>query len=158
MSLAHSLTSLLGDWRGTNVLYRPWVDPSATQSPATARVESVVNDNFVTISYTWACDGDPHTGLFVIGHAPADAKVTATWIDSWHQSAKIMYCEGSIAPPTGVISFHGTYAAPPDPDWGWRTEITPRDGVGFDIVMYNITPAGEEAVAVESRYSRAAGA
>jgi hypothetical protein len=45
----------------------------------------------------------------------------------------------------------GRYAAPPGPDWGWRIELV---GEGPDVLvlrMLNITPDGEEALAVEAR-------
>ena len=49
----------------------------------------------------------------------------------------------------------GSYAAPPGPDWGWRIAIRPGDGSALAIVMHNVTPGGEEAVAVEATYKRA---
>ena len=48
----------------------------------------------------------------------------------------------------------GNYAAPPDPDWSWRTEIKPRDDAAFELVMYNISPQGEEMIAFQNRYER----
>ena len=54
----------------------------------------------------------------------------------------------------GSIRFSGNYPAPPDPDWGWRTEIKPRGAAGFDVVMTNIAPNGEETIAMETRLER----
>ena len=38
--------------------------------------------------------------------------------------------------------------------WGWRTEVSQPDPEHLDIRMFNITPAGEEALAVEVNYTR----
>jgi acetamidase/formamidase len=49
-----------------------------------------------------------------------------------------MACRGS-AEPGDAISVRGSYAAPPDPDWGWRTAITPGMQV-LRIVMRDLDP------------------
>ena len=59
---------------------------------------------------------------------------------------------------------HQSYAAPTGPDWGWRTVIAPEGagagaGAGadaFSIVMYNISPDGEETLAFRNDYARVA--
>ena len=38
-----------------------------------------------------------------------------------------MACEGAVE-PDWAIAVHGSYAAPPGPDWGWRIFIRPADG------------------------------
>lgn len=38
--------------------------------------------------------------------------------------------------------------------WGWRTEVSQPDAEHLDIRMFNITPGGEEALAVEVNYRR----
>ncbi len=65
-----------------------------------------------------------------------------------------MQCTGGVE-ADGSVSLHGKYPAPPDPDWGWRTVITARGDRAFDVVMTNITPNGDEQVAVETHYERA---
>jgi len=69
-------------------------------------------------------------------------------------SDKAMVCKGKID-GDGVITLVGSYEAPPGPDWGWRTVIEPVTDDSFKLLMYNITPEGEETIAVENRYSRA---
>jgi hypothetical protein len=64
----------------------------------------------------------------------------------------IMVCDATGG--GGVVSLRGSYAAPPGPDWSWRIEIE-AEGVSFLLVrMFNITPLGEEALAVLARYER----
>lgn len=53
-----------------------------------------------------------------------------------------------------IVDARGTYAAPPGPDWGWRIVIEPESRDGFRMLMFNITPNGEEALAVQATYSR----
>jgi hypothetical protein len=65
-----------------------------------------------------------------------------------------MDCRGS-AKGEGGISVQGSYPAPPGPDWGWRIVVEPREGAGFRLEMRNVTPEGEEAIAVEAEYGSA---
>ena len=79
--------------------------------------------------------------------------VTAQWIDTWHMGDKVLSCQGAVA-RDGAISVRVSYAAPPGPDWGWRTDITANAGQSLRIVMYNITPDGKEDLAVEAEYTK----
>ena len=63
-----------------------------------------------------------------------------------------MACEGAVE-PDGAIAVRGSYAAPPGPDWGWRIVIRPAGKPALHIVMYNVTPGGQEALAVEATYA-----
>ncbi|MGQ0642500.1 MAG: DUF1579 family protein [Gemmatimonadaceae bacterium] len=153
MTVPHSLTQLAGHWAGKNTLYVPWLDPPQSKSDASATIAQVVNGLFMTIAYTWADHGEPHEGLLVIGEHPKTGTVSVAWTDSWHQSGSILHSSGTVE-ADGSVSFLGMYPAPPDPDWGWRTVITPRGTDAFDVVMTNIAPNGEETVAVETSYER----
>jgi hypothetical protein len=153
MSAPQSLEKLIGHWTGTSRLYRPWLDPPETESESSAIVDEVAMGKFVTIEYTWALDGQPQAGFMLLGCENNNEEVKATWVDSWHMSDKSMVCEGGID-VNEVINIRGSYPAPPGPDWGWRIVIEATSDNSFIIVMYNITPDGEEMVAVESRYVR----
>jgi len=87
----------------------------------------------------------------LIGYQSDRAWVTAHWIDSWHMSDGVMPCDEGVD-PDGSIVVRGSYAAPPDQDWGWRIEVKPIDTTTLTLTMYNVTPTGEEALAVEARY------
>lgn len=156
MTVPASLTKLLGHWSGRNTLYVPWLNPPESKSEATATVSSVVNDKFLTISYTWADHGKPHQGLLLIGQNSKDGSVTASWIDSWHQGGSILQLNGDVD-ANGKVILRANYPAPPDPDWGWRIEVSAQPS-GFDVIMTNITPQGEESLAVETHYERLASA
>lgn len=53
----------------------------------------------------------------------------------------------------GTVNVRGHYKVPDHPDWGWRTEIVPG-GNSLKIVMYNVSPEGNEELAVETDFSR----
>ncbi|MBX3050922.1 MAG: DUF1579 family protein [Caldilineaceae bacterium] len=150
MTLTTTLGELLGQWRGEN---RLWLDPDnpPALSETTALVESIAQDKFVTLRYTWADDGNPQDGLLLLGAESDDGSVQAVWVDSWHMDRVQMQFWGAVG-PDGVVSVAGSYAAPPGPDWGWRIVIEPRQGDSFRLLMYNVTPEEEEQLAVEAVY------
>ena len=152
MAVPGCLTNLLGSWSGRNTLYVPWLNPPESKSEAAAHVASVVKGKFVTIAYTWADHGEPHEGLLLIGQHPKQGDVTASWTDSWHQGGSVLQLTGDVG-ADGSVTLRANYPAPPDPDWGWRIVISAQPS-GFDVVMTNITPQGEETVAVETHYER----
>jgi len=45
----------------------------------------------------------------------------------------------------------------PGPDWRWRFEIQTGESDDFELRMYNITPEGDEALAVRAQYWRLIG-
>jgi hypothetical protein len=152
MTPAEKLARLAGRWTGTS---RLWLSPAeeARESASTATIAPTAQGHFLTIAYTWATDGEPQDGLLLLATTmPAEA-VSAVWIDSWHMGRELMRCHGQID-PSGVASVKGSYAAPPGPDWGWRIVVEPDGGETLRLVMYNVTPGGEEMLAVEGVYRR----
>ncbi|MEW6366673.1 MAG: DUF1579 family protein [Acidobacteriota bacterium] len=148
------LTGLSGTWDGPNRLWlRPTEAPHESQSTAT--VLPVIGGRFVRIDYTWAYQGEPQEGSLLVGYETEDDVVTAVWTDSWHMGDKLMVCRG-VAEASGSVDVRGSYAVQSGPDWGWRTVIRSRDDGTFVMIMYNITPEGTEALAVEAVYTRAA--
>jgi len=152
MSVPSALRDLAGEWAGENRLWLCTEEP-ARHSQATASVALAAQGRFATIRYTWAEEGQPQDGLLLLGMDPRRETWEAAWIDSWHMGDKIMLCRGA-ADAGGAISVRGAYAAPPGPDWGWRIEIHAEAADRFEMIMYNISPEGEEALAVEARYTR----
>ncbi len=151
MSTPSSLEHLVGEWQGAN---RVWLEPGAKplECETTATVRFRAQGKFFELAYDWA-EGGPQDGLLVLGHEDEEPNVTAFWIDSWHMDSTFMTCKGE-ALPDGSVTVVGSYAAPPEPDWGWRITVVPVDEASFKLVMHNITPDGEEALAVEAVYVR----
>jgi hypothetical protein len=151
MSVLANLAELKGQWTGTNQL---WLTPEqpARVSEATATVAEAGQGRFVTLNYTWVDKGKPQDGLLVIGYEQSRAKVIAFWLDSWHMSDAIMSCEGTVD-EDGAVEVGGFYAAPSGPDWGWTIRVEPT-GDTFRLLMHNVSPEGESALAVEAVFAR----
>jgi hypothetical protein len=143
---------LIGEWRATNRLWLSPDDP-VRESESLAVVRLAGCDQFAEIDYTWAFDGKPQQGRVILGQDPGSHAVKGVWFDSWHMRNDFMTCQGGVD-PTGVIVVKGTYAAPPDPDWGWEILIEPDARDAFRLSMNNIPPGGEKELAVEVSYTR----
>lgn len=140
-----------GSWRGNNRLQDPHTN-APDDSPATATITPILGSRFIRLDYTWAYQGSPQEGSLLIGYEAEAGVVTAHWIDTWHMGDKVMACRGN-ASKSGEISVLGSYGAPPGPDWGWRIIIRPGEGRRLHVVMFNITPDGDEMLAVETEYA-----
>jgi len=153
MNAFAALTGLTGRWRGT---YRLIVEPGepARESQSTAVVAPVAGGRFVRIDYTWGDRDKPEDGSILFGRDRTRGVVTALWVDSWHMSDKVMTCEGPSADAES-LEVRGSYAAPPGPDWGWRTMVETAEEDALRMLMYNVSPDGKEEMAVEASYRRA---
>jgi hypothetical protein len=143
---------LTGRWQGS---YRLIVDPSAPArvSETSAVIAPVTGGGSTRIDYTWEYDGTPQQGSLLLGHDDPRGVFTAMWMDSWHMSDKEMLSEGPASSES--LDVRGSYEAPPGPDWGWRTVIEVASADSFRMIMYNVTPDGQEYLAVDAEYHRA---
>ncbi len=153
MNLRRQLDKLVGQWTGINRLWLSPDDP-ARESETTASIALVAGQSFATIHYTWEDEGQPQDGLLIVRNAAAPSPEDMTWIDSWHTGGKFMFFRGEND-DEGRISGLGSYPAPSGPDWGWRIVLVADTADTIRMLMYNITPDGEAALAVEAEYSRA---
>jgi hypothetical protein len=163
MSGLETLATCAGAWRGTSRLHDPHTN-SPEDSASNLTVTPILRGLFLRVDYTWAYQGAPQEGTMLIGYEPKAERaqaVTAFWADTWHMGRAVLVSRGSStpAPPEadGSLNLLGSYPAPTGPDWGWRTMIQPaaegEDGA-LQISMYNITPDGQEYIAVEATYTR----
>ena len=143
---------LVGAWTGTMTLYTNWLPVKEHPSESHLVVAPAAGGNFLCFSYSWSYEDEPKEGLLLLGNENDADSVTASWIDSWHQNGKILQLTGDAN--DGLIKVHGTFPAPPDPDWGWRIEVSVDDGAPR-IAMFVISPKGEEDPAVDTKYRRA---
>jgi hypothetical protein len=146
------LIDCTGEWHGSKVLN----DPSRSEpeiSKADAELTPLLEGRFVRLDYTWRYRGERQEGSLLIGCDPDTAVASVHWIDMYHMGRSVMVSSGTCG-DDGVISVLGSYAAPPGPDWGWRTVITPGGQERLEFAMYNITPDGREELAVEARFER----
>lgn len=152
MSARPILMEYDGEWSGINQL---WVRPEdpVRQSEASASIELAANDCFALIKYTWSDLGEPQDGVLLVRLARDLSPLDMVWIDSWHTGGKFMEFRGEEG-QDGCISALGSYPAPPGPDWGWRIILAADSNAAFQIIMYNISPDGDEALAVRAQFTR----
>ena len=141
------LTKMAGEWTGR---YRLYLEPGTLteESDTQASVTPALDGRFTRIAYDWTVDGQRQLGEFLVA-APGDERLTASWVDTWHNGDGILFCPSDGA--GGVIGQYG----PDDDPWRWRTAFV-LDEAGAELVItaWNITPSNEEAVATEARYRR----
>ncbi|MBI3160506.1 MAG: DUF1579 family protein [Chloroflexi bacterium] len=151
MDVRTAFNTLHGEWAGTNQL---WLNPqeAVRTSDTRLRIGPVAMGKFVGLEYTWDEDG-PQSGWLLLGLGAEGAGVKAVWVDSWHNADKMMLCEGTVS-AEGVVSVAGSYSFGDAPAWGWRIELEAAQDDGFEVRMYNITPEGQEMLAVKAAYTR----
>lgn len=153
MAIYPALAALVGRWSGDNTVWlEPGADPLRSSASADVRLEA--EDQALCMRYAWAEEGKPQSGiLLLVGDATLSAWAGA-WTDSWHYAHQLMDVRGTG--DGNAVTVHGTYAAAPGPDWGWRLVLEPDDADRCTLRMFNQTPDGAEALAVEMRLSRRA--
>jgi len=154
MSVPEILEALVGKWRGVNRLFTTWIaENPVRETISIAVIELTARGRFLKIEYDWTYDETVQEGLILLGDDKETDSIKAFWIDSWHLSDKFMVSEG-IRASDGTISLKGFYAVPDHPDWGWKTIIEPERDNLLKINMYNVSPEGEETLAVEMELKR----
>jgi len=152
MSVPSRLKGATGSYIGE---YKLWFEPGSEPlvSETIADLSIVAEKRFFVMRYDWWYEEKRRDGVIMLGDDVKANRCDASWIDSFHNGHRIMQCTGPAA-NDGPISVRGSYAAPPGPDWGWRTELERPDDDSFVMRMFNITPDGAEALAVEATYRR----
>jgi hypothetical protein len=134
-----------GDWAGTS---RLWLDPGQPphESELALSLRRAAGGRVLLAAYRWSHDGVEHHGVITTAVDARAGDPAMSWLDTFHTAGRLELLTAQSAAP-GVIAAHYTFPAPEGPDWGWRIEVhptaTPR------LLMFVITPDGEEAPAVE---------
>jgi Protein of unknown function (DUF1579) len=150
MNIPENFNKSAGDWHGTNSLFLSEDNPGI-ESASTATVGFEANEKVLKINYDWAYEDKIQTGLMMFCFGK-DSNVTSVWIDSFHQNGTFMNCLGTIE--NGKISVRGNYTQPEYADWAWRTTVEADGKNSFNFTMYNVSPDGNEDIAVESKFER----
>jgi Protein of unknown function (DUF1579) len=150
MNIPENFKKLAGEWNGSNRLFMS-ADEPGTESISTASVGFEVNEKFLKINYDWVYEGKKQTGLMLFCFAK-DSNITSVWVDSFHQSGAFMNCIGTLE--NDKISVKSNYTQPEYADWAWRTTVEPIGENSFNFTMYNVSPDGNEDIAVESKFER----
>ncbi len=139
-----------GEWQGR---YHLWPDPAAPveSSDSSAHVAEDPGKRSWIMSYQWAKGAQKHQGEFHFTGSIAHGD--SSWTDSFHSGSSPMQGEGKLSKDGRRLIFMSHYSAGAgQPEWGWRTEITLVDPNTFQLEAYNITPDGQEALAVRCKY------
>ena len=141
-----------GSWRGASTL---WLYPEGEgdTQPSQAVASTVARDRFLRFDYEWTVDEAVEEGSLLVERDPKRPGFRGAWIDSWHQNREMMLLTGESSDD---IDFRGTYQATGYPVWGWRIRLE-RTQEGLRLLMWNISPEGDERRAVEGRYTRSGG-
>jgi len=142
--------ALQGEWHGR---YHLWLHPTAPveSSDSSAQITKDHGNSFWVMSYQWAKGIQDHQGEFHF--AGSKNQGNFRWTDSFHSASSPMKGEGKLSKDGTRLIFMSHYSADAgQPEWGWRTEITLVDANTFQMEAYNITPQGQEGLAVRCRY------
>lgn len=145
------LIGVSGRWKGNYRLWEPGALPRQSQSAV--QVAAMIGGRFVRMDYTWLYEAEPQQGSILFGWEIKKRLVTAVWVDSWHMGDKFMTCRGT-ADRKGAIIVRGSYAVRGSGEWGWRTLIKPSPGRSIRMLMYNVSPAGKEELAVDANFAK----
>lgn len=143
---------ILGDWTGTMRLYTSWLPDREHPSASKLSIRSRAQGKFLELAYDWAYEG-AQEGVLLLGHDAEKNVATAAWIDTWHQSTRIMACTGS-QDAANTFTLRGSFEVENSPDWHWRIAIAPVSDAELRMVMHNIPPDGKEDLAVRAEYRR----
>lgn len=146
------LQKLVGRWEGT---CQTWFEPDklADTSDVHGEFTSVLDGKFLRHQYSGRLKEKPRSGEELLAFNSVTRLFQITWIDSFHMNYAIMISGG---PATSAgFSVKGNYdVGEGHPPWGWRTDYELANDRELLITAYNISPEGEQAKAIQTRYRR----
>ena len=146
------LVRMAGQWEGR---FRLWFEPGklADESLQRGSIRVLLGGRVLLHEYTGHCAGEPMEGVALIAYHLDERRYESAWAESFGTGTALMFSTGVSGDPR--LSMLGSYSdGQGGSRWGWRTAIEQPDDDTLDLRMYNITPEGDEALAVEVNYRR----
>jgi hypothetical protein len=146
-----TLRNMVGRWSGQT---QTWLDPASApdESKTEVTVESLLGGRWIRIDYQSTVQGKPHAGQRLVGFHKDAMVFEIAWVDSFHTGTSVILSTGAPR-PDGAVAVLGSYGAGNE-RWGWRTVLRQPQPGELVIEEYNISPAGQEDRAVETRLTR----
>ncbi|MDC6169416.1 DUF1579 domain-containing protein [Paucibacter sp. XJ19-41] len=146
------LVRMAGQWEGR---FRLWFEPGklADESLQRGSIRVLLGGRVLLHEYSGHCAGEPMEGVALIAYHLDERRYESAWAESFGTGTALMFSTGVSGDPR--LSMLGSYSdGQGGSRWGWRTAIEQPDDDTLDLRMYNITPEGDEALAVEVNYRR----
>lgn len=147
------LARMAGRWEG---VCRLWFerDMLVAEVPQQGRLLPILRGRFLQHDYVWSFDERPQKGIALIGHHVDERRWECAWADSFHTGSAMMF---SVSPDASqaidLIDVLGRHPGGRS-RWGWRTLFEQPADDRLLITMRNVSPDGEETIAVEVDYVR----
>ena len=124
----------------------PTDEPAIGASGATVDVAAA--GRALVLSYTWEHPQDgAQSGTLLLGAPDEEGRVSAGWVDSWHQPG-VAALTGTGTDAGAVVGYE--YA----PGWRWDVEVRVA-GTSVEMVMRNHVPEQDDTPAVTYDVMRA---
>lgn len=141
--------NLEGAWEGRATT---WFGPGEGFSdPWSMEFQLLQGGKFVLQRHSLEVQGKPHQGWALIGRDDSN-EYSMSLADSFHTAGTGLLMSRGRVDESGQLSVLGHFEAGGE-QWGWRTTLQVQ-GEALTLRAYNISPAGEESLAIEAPLTR----